>query len=104
MNTMVRRPEFMYLMRLGPGDLQLLSNFTVLHSRTEFEDYEEPERKRTLFRLWLSPPNAPALPSAWAAFYRATEPGQLRGGIRGQQYDDTCRAFDSAQAVELGLK
>jgi hypothetical protein len=25
----------------------------VLHSRAPFEDYEEPERKRHLVRLWL---------------------------------------------------
>lgn len=41
-------------MDLQPGDIQLLSNHTVLHARTAYEDYPEPERRRHLLRLWLS--------------------------------------------------
>jgi hypothetical protein len=26
----------------------------ILHSRTEFEDYPEPERRRHMIRLWLT--------------------------------------------------
>ena len=37
-----------------PGDIQLLSNRTVMHARTTFVDWEEPERRRHLLRLWLS--------------------------------------------------
>ena len=45
----------MYLdMDLLPGDIQLLSNHTNLHARTDYVDYEEPERRRHLLRLWLS--------------------------------------------------
>ncbi len=39
---------------LEPGDLQLLSNHTILHARTAYQDYPEPERRRHLLRLWLS--------------------------------------------------
>lgn len=47
--------EGIYLdMDLQPGDIQLLSNHTNLHARTEYEDWDEPERKRHLLRLWLS--------------------------------------------------
>lgn len=45
-------------MMLEPGDMQFANNYFVLHSRTDFEDYEEPERKRHLLRLWLKMPNA----------------------------------------------
>lgn len=41
-------------MVLEPGDVQLVSNHTVLHARTEYEEWPEPERKRHLLRLWLS--------------------------------------------------
>lgn len=41
-------------MWLEPGDMQFISNHTVVHSRTEYEDWPEPERKRHLLRLWLS--------------------------------------------------
>ena len=37
-----------------PGDIQLLSNKTVMHARTTFVDWEEPERRRHLLRLWLA--------------------------------------------------
>ncbi|ACT60222.1 TauD/TfdA family dioxygenase [Hirschia baltica] len=41
-------------MDFRPGDIQWLSNYAALHSRTRFEDYPEPQRKRHLLRLWLS--------------------------------------------------
>ena len=45
----------MYLdMDLQPGDIQLLSNHTNLHARTEYEDFEDPALRRHLLRLWLS--------------------------------------------------
>jgi hypothetical protein len=41
-------------MDFRPGDIQLLKNAAILHSRTEFDDHAEPERKRHLLRLWLT--------------------------------------------------
>ncbi len=41
-------------MDFRPGDIQWLSNYAALHSRTEFWDFPEPQRKRHLLRLWLS--------------------------------------------------
>ncbi len=41
-------------MDFRPGDIQWLSNYAALHSRTQFWDYPEPQRKRHLLRLWLS--------------------------------------------------
>lgn len=41
-------------MDFQPGDVQWLRNCFVLHKRTEYEDYPEPERKRHLLRLWLA--------------------------------------------------
>lgn len=43
-------------MDLEPGDVQLISNHTILHARTGFEDWPEPERRRHLLRLWISIP------------------------------------------------
>jgi hypothetical protein len=40
-------------MDLRAGDIQLLLNYAALHSRTEFEDWPEPERRRHLLRFWL---------------------------------------------------
>jgi hypothetical protein len=47
-------PELRLDMQFEPGDVQLISNHTVLHARTAYEDFPEPGRKRHLRRLWLS--------------------------------------------------
>jgi hypothetical protein len=46
-------PRFSVTMDLRPGDMQFLNNHIILHSRTAYEDYPEPERRRDLIRLWL---------------------------------------------------
>jgi hypothetical protein len=39
--------------RLEPGEATFLNNYTVMHARSEFEDWEEPAKKRLMLRLWL---------------------------------------------------
>ncbi|WP_151448326.1 TauD/TfdA family dioxygenase [Lacisediminimonas profundi] len=63
-----------------PGDMQFLHNHQILHSRTDFEDWPEVERKRHLLRLWLAPKQGRPLPDAFAARYGSLEAGN-RGGI-----------------------
>jgi hypothetical protein len=41
-------------MEFRAGDIQWLKNSVILHARTESEDFDEPERKRHLLRLWLN--------------------------------------------------
>lgn len=53
-----------------PGDIQWLKNAVILHKRTAYEDYEEPDRKRHLIRLWLRAPDF------------VDGDAQLRGGVR----------------------
>ena len=48
-----------------PGDIQVVNNETMLHTRTEYQDHPEPERKRHLFRLWLAANNGWPLPPAY---------------------------------------
>ena len=43
-------------MELRRGDLQLVSNHTVIHARTGYEDFDDPAQRRHLLRLWLSLP------------------------------------------------
>jgi len=38
---------------LEPGQIQFVDNRALGHSRTEYLDYPEPERKRHLVRLWM---------------------------------------------------
>jgi hypothetical protein len=63
-----------------PGDIQLLHNHVILHDRTDYEDWPEPERKRHLLRLWLCPPNGRPLPAVFADRYGGVDIGN-RGGI-----------------------
>jgi hypothetical protein len=104
LDEILRRPELMYRMYLRPGDMQILNNHVALHSRTAFEDFEEPERKRCLFRLWLAPPDWPALPESWRPAFGAVEAATVRGGIIGQAWDDTRRAYEARQAAALGMR
>ncbi len=65
-----------------PGDIQFLHNHQILHARTSYEDWPEPERRRHLLRLWLSVADGRSLPADFEARYGKIEPGQPRGGIR----------------------
>lgn len=35
------------------GDIQLLNSHVTMHSRTSYEDWPDPDRRRLLWRLWL---------------------------------------------------
>ncbi|WP_034303767.1 TauD/TfdA family dioxygenase [Herbaspirillum sp. RV1423] len=48
-------------MMLEPGDIQFANNYAVMHSRSNFEDFQELELRRRLLRLWLKMPNTRTL-------------------------------------------
>lgn len=52
-NRLASREDMVLDTHFQPGDIQYLNNYKVLHSRTEFTDWPEPERKRYLERVWL---------------------------------------------------
>ena len=51
-----KRPELMLEFTLQPGEMYFINNYTILHARTAFEDFEEEDRRRHLLRLWLEVP------------------------------------------------
>ncbi|MBV8169986.1 MAG: TauD/TfdA family dioxygenase [Alphaproteobacteria bacterium] len=67
-------------MQLQPGDMQFLHNHTILHDRTAYVDWPDPENKRHLLRLWLAAPGARPLPAIYAERYGSVTVGD-RGGI-----------------------
>lgn len=73
-------PALRLEMNFMPGDIQFLHNHTILHARSEYEDWPEVERKRHLLRLWLAPPDARPLPPVFAECYGNLTIGD-RGGI-----------------------
>ena len=59
-------PGMALALELGPGDVLIASNHTVVHGRTAFEDPPERPRRRHLLRLWLTIANGRALPPHYA--------------------------------------
>ncbi|MDC1286915.1 TauD/TfdA family dioxygenase [Gammaproteobacteria bacterium] len=49
-------PDLAVRFHLQPGQTLLLHNRTVLHARTDYEDWPEPERRRHLLRVWIDAP------------------------------------------------
>lgn len=47
-------PTYQVVMEFHPGDVQLLNNTKVLHSRESYEDHEDPALRRHLLRVWLA--------------------------------------------------
>ncbi len=74
------RADMHFSMMFQPGDLQLLNNHVMLHARTDFEDFEEMDRRRHLLRLWLAVPNSRPLSPLMQDVFRDVRPGVLRGG------------------------
>lgn len=59
MKEVLARKELHVSMELRRGDLQLVNNFLVMHSRTGYRD--GPGRQRKLLRLWLDDDNSARL-------------------------------------------
>lgn len=67
-------------MRLERGDMQFVYNHSLLHDRTSFIDWPEPDRRRHMLRLWLSMPGDRPLPTCFEQRYGSIEIGD-RGGV-----------------------
>jgi hypothetical protein len=80
LDELANDPQLHLMMEFQRGDMQFVHNHTVLHDRTAFEDWPEPERKRHLLRLWLAPLSARLLPHVYAERYGSVVPGD-RGGV-----------------------
>lgn len=96
--------EFRFDMVLERGDMQFVNNHALIHSRTHFEDFDEPERKRHLLRLWLSIPGSRPLSEALRDAYKSVEPNTVRGGFKGQQVGPELRAYQTRAAQALGMQ
>ena len=53
-DEIANEPEIRLDMELEVGDVQLISNHTIVHARTAYEDGPDPAQQRHLLRLWLS--------------------------------------------------
>ncbi|MCO6417978.1 TauD/TfdA family dioxygenase [Siccirubricoccus sp. KC 17139] len=67
-------------MEFRPGDIQFLNNHWIAHSRTAYEDFPEPGRRRHLLRLWLACEDGPPLPEVYLRTWQgATRKGRPAG-------------------------
>jgi hypothetical protein len=94
---------FRFDMTLQRGDMQFVNNHVLIHSRTHFEDHDEPDRKRHLLRLWLSVPNARPLCEGLRDAYKAVETNTVRGGFKGQHISPELRRYQARAAAALGM-
>ena len=95
--------RFCYTMSLERGDMQFLNNYVTLHSRTPFEDFDDADRKRHLFRLWMSIPASQPLPAEWETYYGDVRAGAVRGGVRGSAITPEFVAYERRQAADMGM-
>ena len=65
-DAMCADPQRHLDMQLERGDMQFVCNYTVLHSRTAYEDWPEKARRRYLLRLWLDTGLVPDVPPSYA--------------------------------------
>jgi hypothetical protein len=79
-DALAEDPALHLTMRLAPGDMQFVHNHTMLHDRSAFVDWPEPQRRRHLLRLWLAVPGARPLPAVFAQRYGSVTVGD-RGGV-----------------------
>jgi hypothetical protein len=79
-DALANDPGLHMFLEFMPGDVQLVHNHTILHDRTSYVDWPEPERRRHLFRLWLAAAEARPLPEVFAQRYGSVKIGD-RGGI-----------------------
>ena len=56
-DAILQRDDLRLDMMLEPGDLQFANNYVTLHTRSAYEDHEDPAKKRLLWRLWLMNPD-----------------------------------------------
>lgn len=75
-----RIPELQLEMPLQPGDLQLVNNLSVAHSRTAYSS-DTPGKGRLLLRMHAAFGGSPELPSGYATIFGSTKAGTYRGGL-----------------------
>ena len=77
--SILHEPGFALDMDFQQGDIQFLSNYTAVHSRREFEDHDDPARKRHLLRMWLTLHEGRGILSSFATVEQPNSAGM--GGV-----------------------
>jgi hypothetical protein len=67
-DDIAKAPENRLSFYLERGEMMVINNYTVMHARTQFTNYPEPERQRRLVRLWLDAPGFRDVPAEFNLF------------------------------------
>jgi hypothetical protein len=70
-DEIAKAPENRLSFHLERGEMIVINNYTVMHARTEFRNYPEPERQRRLVRLWLDREGFRDVPAEFRLFASA---------------------------------
>ena len=62
MDRIANRPDIRLNFGMAPGEICFVNNCLLLHTRTAFEDADDPALKRHFLRLWLRQENCPMAP------------------------------------------
>lgn len=68
-------------MELEQGDMQFLNNYVALHTRSAFTDFEQADKKRLLWRLWLMNPELRTRTGYTKQWEKGVELGQHQARI-----------------------
>lgn len=67
-DEIAKAPENRLSFYLERGEMMVINNYTVMHARTQFTNFPEPERQRRLVRLWLDAPGFRNVPREFNLF------------------------------------
>jgi hypothetical protein len=67
-DEIAKAPENRLSFYLERGEMMVINNYTVMHARSAFTNYPEPERQRRLVRLWLDRPGFRNVPPEFNLF------------------------------------
>jgi hypothetical protein len=104
-DEVARAPEHRVAFFLERGDMLIINNYAVMHARTRFVEYPEPERRRHLVRLWLDADGFRDVPREvhlFAANGVPPQPGRSCTFDFKQLYKDDPRATGGVPDEQLG--
>ena len=82
LDALAADPRIHLDMEFRPGDVQVLCNHSIMHSRTAYVDWPDVARRRHLLRLWLACDDGPELPMAMIDRFQGLTAGGRPDGIR----------------------
>lgn len=103
-DEVARAPENRFAFSLQRGEMVVINNYAVMHARTKFTEWPEPERRRHLVRLWLDAPGFRDVPREYNLFATngvPPQPGRSCTFDFKQLYRDDPRATGGMPRTDL---